>query len=101
MHQPTVFRNRAPPPQRPPPRRPPDRPPLASGHFARARSRAADAVRRPDRQPRGGRSLNSDAGHGPTPGGQWQHIALARSFFRQAGLLVLDEPTANLDPRAE
>ncbi len=34
-------------------------------------------------------------------GGQWQRIALARAFFRKAGLLVLDEPTANLDPRAE
>lgn len=34
-------------------------------------------------------------------GGQWQRIALARAFFRPAGLLVLDEPTANLDPRAE
>lgn len=34
-------------------------------------------------------------------GGQWQRIALGRAFFRQAGLLVLDEPTANLDPRAE
>ncbi|MGW7337737.1 ABC transporter ATP-binding protein [Streptomyces sp. NPDC054808] len=34
-------------------------------------------------------------------GGQWQRIALGRAFFRQAGLLVLDEPTANLDPLAE
>ncbi|MEU2723270.1 ABC transporter ATP-binding protein [Streptomyces smyrnaeus] len=34
-------------------------------------------------------------------GGQWQRIALARAFMRDAGLLVLDEPTANLDPRAE
>lgn len=34
-------------------------------------------------------------------GGQWQRIALARAFHREAGLLVLDEPTANLDPRAE
>ncbi|MYR55313.1 ATP-binding cassette domain-containing protein, partial [Streptomyces sp. SID625] len=34
-------------------------------------------------------------------GGQWQRIALARAFFRPGGLLVLDEPTANLDPRAE
>ncbi len=34
-------------------------------------------------------------------GGQWQRIALARAFFRDAGLLVLDEPTAALDPLAE
>ena len=33
--------------------------------------------------------------------GQWQKIALARAFFREADLLVLDEPTAALDPRAE
>ncbi|KJS61977.1 ABC transporter ATP-binding protein [Streptomyces rubellomurinus] len=34
-------------------------------------------------------------------GGQWQRIALARAFYRRAGLLVMDEPTAALDPRAE
>lgn len=34
-------------------------------------------------------------------GGQWQRIAIARAFHRPAGLLVLDEPTAALDPRAE
>lgn len=34
-------------------------------------------------------------------GGQWQKIALARAFARQAALLVLDEPTSNLDARAE
>lgn len=33
--------------------------------------------------------------------GQWQRIALARAFFRQARLLVLDEPTASLDARSE
>jgi ABC-type multidrug transport system fused ATPase/permease subunit len=34
-------------------------------------------------------------------GGQWQKIALARAFFRDAPVLVMDEPTASLDPRAE
>jgi ATP-binding cassette subfamily B protein len=33
--------------------------------------------------------------------GQWQRVALARAFFRNASLLVLDEPTASLDARAE
>ncbi len=33
--------------------------------------------------------------------GQWQRLALARAFFRGGSLLVLDEPTASLDPRAE
>ncbi len=33
--------------------------------------------------------------------GQWQRVALARAFFRDAPLLILDEPTAALDPRAE
>ncbi|GIW26267.1 ABC transporter ATP-binding protein [Meiothermus sp.] len=33
--------------------------------------------------------------------GQWQRVALARAFFRRAELLVLDEPTASLDPKEE
>jgi len=33
--------------------------------------------------------------------GQWQRIALARAFFRDAPLVILDEPTAALDARAE
>ncbi len=33
--------------------------------------------------------------------GQWQRIALARAYFRDAPLLILDEPTAALDPRGE
>jgi ATP-binding cassette subfamily B protein len=33
--------------------------------------------------------------------GQWQRLALARAFFRDGTFLVLDEPTASLDPRAE
>lgn len=34
-------------------------------------------------------------------GGQWQKIALARAFFRDAPILILDEPTAAVDARAE
>ncbi len=33
--------------------------------------------------------------------GQWQRVALARAFFRDAGFVILDEPTAALDPRSE
>ena len=33
--------------------------------------------------------------------GQWQKIALARAFFRDAQILILDEPTAAVDARAE
>ncbi|MGW2014229.1 ATP-binding cassette domain-containing protein [Streptomyces sp. NPDC001927] len=34
-------------------------------------------------------------------GGQWQRTVLTRAFHRQAALLVMDEPTAALDARAE
>lgn len=33
--------------------------------------------------------------------GQWQRLAIARMFHRDSALVVLDEPTAALDPRAE
>jgi len=33
--------------------------------------------------------------------GQWQKIALARAYMRDAQLVILDEPTASLDARAE
>jgi len=33
--------------------------------------------------------------------GQWQRVALARAFYRDAPLVILDEPTASLDARAE
>ena len=33
--------------------------------------------------------------------GQWQRVALARALFRDAPLVIMDEPTAALDPAAE
>ncbi|GAA4947857.1 ABC transporter ATP-binding protein [Yinghuangia aomiensis] len=43
----------------------------------------------------------SFAGGVQLSGGQWQKLALARGVYRQAALLILDEPTAALDPAAE
>jgi ATP-binding cassette, subfamily B, bacterial len=34
-------------------------------------------------------------------GGQWQRIALARNFYRDANIIVLDEPTSAIDALAE
>ena len=46
----------------------------------------------------------SEEGEGPgadLSGGEWQKIALARMFMREADLLMLDEPTASLDAQSE
>lgn len=48
-----------------------------------------------------------DAFLGPTfggrdlSGGQWQKVATSRSFFKKSKLVILDEPSASLDPQAE
>jgi ATP-binding cassette subfamily B protein len=33
--------------------------------------------------------------------GEWQKVAIARAFYRDAGMLILDEPASSLDPEAE
>ena len=41
------------------------------------------------------------AGGQDLSGGQWQRVAIARGYYRDAPLVILDEPSAALDPRAE
>jgi ATP-binding cassette subfamily B protein len=66
-----------------------------------ARKSLADEV--VDRLPRGydqmlGRRFETGV---DLSGGEWQKLALARAYLRDAQLLILDEPTASLDARSE
>ena len=45
--------------------------------------------------------LGIEFGEMDLSGGQWQKIAIARGRFRDYSLIILDEPTASLDPIAE
>jgi ATP-binding cassette, subfamily B, bacterial len=73
------------------------------------RSRSRDASRRAGAEgyltdlPKGFDSLLGPAfaGGSDLSTGQWQRLALARAYFRDAPILILDEPTAALDPRGE
>jgi ATP-binding cassette subfamily C protein CydD len=64
---------------------------------AARRAHAAEFIRA---LPEGYETLVGEGGAGLS-GGQVQRIALARAFLRDATLVILDEPTANLDPESE
>lgn len=34
-------------------------------------------------------------------GGEWQKVALARCFFKDSGMMILDEPSASIDAKSE
>lgn len=46
-------------------------------------------------------SKNFDSGGIELSGGQGQKLAIARAVYKDTPVLILDEPTANLDPKAE
>ena len=46
-------------------------------------------------------SLGKEFGGTSISGGEWQKLAMSRAFLRDAQLLILDEPTASLDPESE
>jgi len=66
-----------------------------------ARQGGADVIA--DRLPEGYGTLLTREFSGGTElsGGEWQRVAISRGFMRNAALVVLDEPTASLDPQAE
>ncbi|MFD7897239.1 ATP-binding cassette domain-containing protein [Streptomyces sp. NPDC059568] len=66
-----------------------------------ARAAGADSVIA--KAPYGLNTLVAGSNWGGTDlsGGQWQRIAVARAFYRDAAVLMLDEPTSAMDPRAE
>lgn len=75
----------------------------ASDEQVRAAAEHADADRFLAALPSGYATVLSTeyAGGTDLSVGQWQRVALARAFVREAPLVVLDEPSASLDARAE
>jgi thiol reductant ABC exporter CydD subunit len=69
----------------------------ASDERVRKAARQAGADGFVARLPDGYETVIGDGGR-PLSAGEGQRIALARAFLRDAQLVVLDEPTANLDP---
>jgi ATP-binding cassette subfamily C protein CydD len=65
-----------------------------------AAARAARVADFADALPQGLDTLVGEGGYGLS-GGQAQRVAIARAFLRDAPLVLLDEPTAHLDPGTE
>jgi ATP-binding cassette, subfamily B, bacterial len=77
-----------------------------AGHPSQAQieqaARASGAAEIIDRLPEGYATvLGKWFGHTELSIGEWQRLALARAFIRQADLIVLDEPTSAMDSWAE
>jgi tungstate transport system ATP-binding protein len=68
---------------------------LRGTRWAEARARAMDALDRVGLRPLAGRGARG------LSGGQQQRLALARAWALQPRVLLLDEPTASLDPHAK
>ena len=74
--------------------------PTASFESVRAAAAAANALSFIEALPAGFDTRLGDRGNGLSAG-QRQRLALARAFLRDAPLLLLDEPTSNLDAESE
>jgi thiol reductant ABC exporter CydD subunit len=76
---------------------------LGDDHAADDEVRTAAALAGADafvrELPEGYETIVGDGGR-PLSAGQLQRVALARAFLRDAPLVILDEPTANLDPES-